>query len=50
MDVSSVRRWVKNFEDGNTDIAYQPRCGRLRTAANESNKQRSMSSSEKTEG
>jgi hypothetical protein len=27
MGTSSVRRWVKHFEDGNMDIAYQPRCG-----------------------
>jgi hypothetical protein len=25
MGVSSVRRWVKHFKDGNTDIANQPR-------------------------
>jgi transposase len=24
MGTSSVRRWVKHFKDGNTDIAYQP--------------------------
>jgi hypothetical protein len=34
MGASSVRRWVKHFKDGNTDIADQPRCGRPRTAAN----------------
>jgi transposase len=39
MGVSSVRRWVKHFKDGNTDIANQPRCGPQRTAATESNKQ-----------
>jgi hypothetical protein len=27
MGVSNVRRWVKHFKDGNTDIADQPRCG-----------------------
>jgi hypothetical protein len=27
IDVGSVRRWVKHFNDGNTDIADQPRCG-----------------------
>jgi hypothetical protein len=27
MGVSSVRRWVKHFKDGNTDIADQPRYG-----------------------
>jgi hypothetical protein len=37
--VSSVRRWVKHFKDGNTDIADQPRCGQPRTAATERNKQ-----------
>jgi transposase len=37
MGVSSVRRWVKHFEDGNTDIDNQPRCGRPRTAATEGN-------------
>jgi hypothetical protein len=26
-DDSSVRRWVKHFKDGNTDIAVQSRCG-----------------------
>jgi hypothetical protein len=40
MGVSTVRRWVKHFKDGNTDIAAQPRCGRQRTAANERNKQK----------
>jgi transposase len=40
MGVSSVRRWVKHFKDGNTDIAHQPRCGRPRTAATERNKQK----------
>jgi hypothetical protein len=25
MGASSVRRWVKHFKDGNTDIADQPR-------------------------
>jgi transposase len=40
MGTSSVRRWVKHFKDGNTDIADQPSCGRPRTAATESNKQK----------
>jgi transposase len=40
MGVSRVRRWVKHFKDGNTDIADQPRCGRRRTAAAERNKQK----------
>jgi transposase len=39
MGASSVRRWVKHFKDGNTDIANQPRCCRQRTAATERNKQ-----------
>jgi hypothetical protein len=39
MDASSVRRCVKHFKDGNTDIADHPRCGRPRTAATERNKQ-----------
>jgi hypothetical protein len=38
--VSSVRRWVKHFKDGNTDIADQLRYGRQRTAATERNKQK----------
>jgi hypothetical protein len=33
MGASYVRRWVKHFKDGNTDIADQPRCGRMGTAA-----------------
>jgi transposase len=37
---SSVRRWVKHFKDGNTEIVDQPRCGRPRTAATERNKQK----------
>jgi hypothetical protein len=36
----SVRRWVKHFKDGKTDIVYQPRCGPQRTAATERNKQK----------
>jgi transposase len=40
MGTSSVRRWVKHFKDGKTDIADQPRCGRPRIAATESNKQK----------
>jgi hypothetical protein len=40
MGVSSVRRRVKHFKDGNTDMADQPRCGRRRTAATERNKQK----------
>jgi hypothetical protein len=33
-------RWVKHFKSGNTDIADQLCCGRLRTAATERNKQK----------
>jgi transposase len=40
MGGSSVRRWVKHFKDGNTDIAVQPRCGQPRTAATECNNQK----------
>jgi transposase len=40
MGITSVRRWVKHFKDGNTDIADQPRCGRQTTAATERNKQK----------
>jgi hypothetical protein len=40
MGVSSVRRWLKHFKDGNTDIADQPLWGRQRTAATERNKQK----------
>jgi transposase len=47
MGASSVRRWVKHFKDGNTDIADQLLSGRPKTAATESKK--SMSSSDKTE-
>jgi hypothetical protein len=39
MAASSVRRRVKHFKDGNTDIADQTRCGRQRTTATERNKQ-----------
>jgi hypothetical protein len=40
MGASSVRRWVKHFKDGNTDIADQPRCGRQRIPVTERNKQK----------
>jgi hypothetical protein len=40
MGASSVRRRVKHFKDGNTDIADQPRSVRQRTAATERNKQK----------
>ena len=32
MGVSSVRRWVKHFKDGNTSNQDQPRSGRPHTA------------------
>jgi len=40
MGASSVRRWVKHFKDGNTNIQDQPRSGRPRTASAERNKKR----------
>jgi hypothetical protein len=40
MGASSVRRLMKHFKDGNTNIADQPRCGRPRTAATERKKQK----------
>jgi transposase len=40
MGTSSVRRWMKHFKDGNTDIADQPRCSQQRTAATELNEQK----------
>jgi hypothetical protein len=40
MGTSNVRRRVKHFKDGNTDIADQPRCGRQTVAAAERNKQK----------
>jgi transposase len=40
MGVSNVRRWVKHFKNGNTDIADQPCCGRPKTAATERKKQK----------
>jgi transposase len=40
MGTNSVRRWVKHFKDGNTNIADQPRCGGPRTSATERNKQK----------
>ncbi|KAJ4434960.1 hypothetical protein ANN_23532 [Periplaneta americana] len=40
MGASSVRRWVKHFEDRNTSIQDEPRSGRPRTASTEHNKER----------
>jgi hypothetical protein len=40
MGASSVRRWVKHFKDGNTDIVDQPRYNWPRTSATERNKQK----------
>jgi transposase len=34
MGASSVRRWVKHFKDGNTDIGDHPRSGRQRNCCN----------------
>jgi len=39
MGVSSVRRWVKHFKDGNMSIQDQPWSGRPRTASTERNKE-----------
>jgi len=39
MGVSSVRRWVKHFKEGNTSIQDQPRSGRPRTDSTERNKE-----------
>jgi hypothetical protein len=38
MGTSSVRWWVKHFEDRNTDIANQPLCGFLQTACTRNSK------------
>jgi len=40
MGVSSVRRWVKHFKDGNTTIQDHPWSGRPQTASTEHNKER----------
>jgi transposase len=40
MGASSIRKWMKHFKDGNTDIADQSRCGQPRAAATERNKQK----------
>jgi hypothetical protein len=40
MGAGGVRRWLKHFRDGNTDIADQQRYGRPRTAATKGNKQK----------
>ncbi|KAJ4431987.1 hypothetical protein ANN_20596 [Periplaneta americana] len=42
MGASSVRRWVKHFEDGNKSIEDEPRSGRPRTASTERNKERTV--------
>jgi hypothetical protein len=39
IDACSVRKWMKHFKDGNTDIAHQPRCDQQITAATERSKQ-----------
>jgi len=40
MDAISVRRWVKEFTEGNTDICGQPPIGRPRTAATDRKKKK----------
>jgi len=40
MGVSSVRRWVKHFKDGNTSNQAEPRSGRPQTASTERNMER----------
>ena len=40
MGASSVRRWVKHFEDENTSIENEPRSSRPRTASTERNEER----------
>ncbi|KAJ4429657.1 hypothetical protein ANN_21858 [Periplaneta americana] len=42
MGASSVRRWVKYFEDGNTSIQDEPHSGRPPTASMECNKERTV--------
>lgn len=40
MDTSSVLRWVKHLQDGNTNIHDQPRSGHPQSESTEQNKQR----------
>jgi hypothetical protein len=40
ISISSVRRWVKHFKDGNIEIADQPWCGWPRTAVIEHKEQK----------
>ncbi|KAJ4450440.1 hypothetical protein ANN_01864 [Periplaneta americana] len=40
MGASSVRRWVKHFEGGNTNIQDEPRSCRPRTASTKRNNER----------
>jgi hypothetical protein len=49
MGASSVRRWVKHFKDGNTDIADQPVVDRELLQLSATSK-KSTSSSDKIEG
>jgi hypothetical protein len=37
MGANNIRRWVKHFKDGNTDIANQPRCCRQGIASTDRN-------------
>ena len=40
VDVSTVRRWVRRFEGGDTDVYDKPRSGRPSTANNDENEER----------
>jgi transposase len=40
MGASSVKRWLRHFKGGNTDVTDQPRCGQPRTAATGHTKQK----------
>ena len=40
MDVSTVRRWVMRFSNGDCDVTDKPRSGRPCTAVNSQNKER----------
>lgn len=39
IDVSNVRRWVKKFREGETEIEDKPRCGRPSTSVNVENEE-----------
>lgn len=40
MDISNVRRWVKKFSNGETEIADKPRSGRPTTSITDANRER----------